>query len=75
MQYELTGSQMSWGQVFLYLIFLQGLHHQCVILPELSKQLDPGRGPSEQDLTWNNFKESKKTDVAVNVNLKQRQQV
>lgn len=66
MQYELSDR----GGVF-DLIFLQGLHHQRVILPELSKQLAPVRGPPEQDLTWNNFKKSKKTDhaTAVDINL------
>lgn len=37
-----------------YLVFLQCLHHQCVVLPELSEQLAPVRSPSEQDLLCSN---------------------
>lgn len=72
---ELTASKQSCG--IFYLIFLQGLHHQRIILPELSKQLAPVRGPPEQDLICNNLKNSEKTDHAtpVNINLAQCQQI
>lgn len=42
------------------LIFLQGLHHQHIIFPELSDQLALVRGPSEQDLTCKNVEKSNK---------------
>lgn len=53
-----------------YLVLLQGLHHQCIILPELSKQLAPAGGPSEQDLICNSSKNSKKVFSAIRGGLK-----
>lgn len=64
---EPAAKQQSCGTS--YLVFLQGLHHQRVILPELSKQLAPVRGPFEQDLICNNVKDSK-TDHTTPVNIK-----
>lgn len=36
-----------------YLVFLQSLHHQYVILPEVSEQLGLGGGPVKQVLICN----------------------
>ena len=43
-------------QPVLYLVFFQGLHHQRIILPELSKQLAPVGGPFKQGLTCSDIK-------------------
>lgn len=65
------GTNSAAGNVNL--VFLQRLHYQHVIFPELSDQLALVRRPSEEDLACNKVKNSPKKNTTVSIlNSKQK---